>query len=174
MFYALVLVIYGVQFYFGKTHNEKVARAWVALNMPIFTTQFASIGIMNPSEESKKPSEEPSMVNAEESNVRGALIEQHSYSMFKFYATGRMNCNYCLVTLDLKRRQDMLTMLTFNLLWPEQDKVSYEIPLLFSDSFPCIFALVKKRNMKNILENDKILVKQIDITIIIERLYNSV
>lgn len=129
--------------------------SWVTYNLPLFQEQFACVGIRD---ETKKPGPEQSLPEEGESKTCGALIEQHSYNLFKFYATGRLNCQYCLVTVETKRRQDMLTMTTFNLLWPELDRVSYEIPLAFSERYPCIFAVVKRREMKNILENNKLLV----------------
>lgn len=146
-------MLYGVQFYFGKKYNETLAFLWLQKNLDYFKDQFSVIGI---DEDPKKVSVLPPVEG--ETRLRNALIEQHSYNLYKFYATGRLNCMYCLVTLETKRRQDLFTMATFNLLWPELDRISYEIPLSFSDSFPCIFAVVKRNEMKTILENDKTLV----------------
>jgi len=135
-----------------------MAFGWLTKNMKLFEEQFACIGV---GEEPKKDaaSGATESVAEGETKVRGALIEQHCYNLFKFYATGRLNCNYCLVTLEMKRRQDLFTMITFNLLWPELDRVSYEIPLSFTDSYPCIFAIIKRNELKTVLENHKILVK---------------
>ena len=138
--------------------------AWLAENIEIFKEQFASIGIEHKKEaeenktEEKKSDDKKDSVEDSESVVRGAYIEQHSYNMFKFFATGRINCDYCLVTLELKRRQDIFTMTTFNILWPEIDKITYEIPLSFNDMFPCVFSVVKRNEMKALLEDNKILV----------------
>ncbi len=158
MFFALVLLGYGVQFFVGKKRNEALALAWLGRNMDYFREQFAAIGI---DEDPKKAAPPPA---EGETRTRSALMEQHSYNLFKFYATGRMNCTYCLVSLETKRRQDMFTMATFNLLWPEIDRASYEVPLAFSDPFPCIFAVVKRSEVKVLLENDKTLVSSPGLT----------
>jgi hypothetical protein len=152
IFFGLILIFYAIQFYSGKKHNEAMSLTWLHKNMKFFEDQFACIGV---GEESANTANAPA---EGETKFRGAMIEQHSYNLFKFYATGRMNCSYCLATLEMKRRQDLFTMATFNLLWPEIDRVSYEIPLAVAEPFPCIFALVKRNEMKIILENNKILV----------------
>jgi len=59
----------------------------------------------------------------------GAIIEAESANCFKFYASGRVNCVYFLATIELKRRQDLITMAIFNLIWPEKDRISIEIPI---------------------------------------------
>jgi len=147
---AGLMIVYAVQFYMGQKYNKNFVGAWLLNNLEYFKEQFSAIGIEQNPDNKVIPSEG-------ETIVRGAYIEQHSYNLFKFYATGRVNCQYCLVSLELKHRQDLLTMASFNLIWPELDKISYEVPLAFADSFPCIFAVCRRNEMKQILENNKIL-----------------
>ena len=155
IFFVGILVLYAIQFFMGQKFNKTMVGAWLARNLDYFKEQFASIGIDSQQQDANAAKSIPA---EGETIIRGAFIEQHSYNLFKFYATGRINCSYCLVTLELKRRQDLFTMTTFNLLWPELDRISYEIPLSFSDAFPCVFVIVKRNEMKLLLENNKILV----------------
>eukprot|EP00826_Nyctotherus_ovalis_P063464 TRINITY_DN9309_c0_g3_i1.p1 TRINITY_DN9309_c0_g3~~TRINITY_DN9309_c0_g3_i1.p1 ORF type:complete len:252 (-),score=83.43 TRINITY_DN9309_c0_g3_i1:666-1421(-) len=153
--FAVVILGFIVQCYRGQKYNKTLVAAWLGQNIDFFKEQFALIGIEHPQE-----GEAPKIPTFDgETIVHGALLEQHSYNMFKFFATGRMNCEYCLVSFELKRRQDLFTMATFNILWPEIDKVVYEIPLLPADTFPCVFALVRRNEMKTLLEENKLLVR---------------
>jgi hypothetical protein len=147
--FSFVVIVFIIQSYRGQSYNKTLVAAWLNSNLKFFEDQFASIGITHPQEGETQPNAEPN---------KGALLEQHSYNMFKFFATGRVNCEYCLVTFELKRRQDMFTMVLFNILWPEKDKVIYDIPLSVADPFPCVFAIVRRNEMKAILEDNKLLV----------------
>lgn len=153
--FAVIILAFIAQCYRGQKYNKTLVAAWLGQNIDFFKEQFALIGIEHPPE-----GEAPKTPVFEgETIMRGAFLEQHSHNVFKFFATGRVNCEYCLVTFELKRRQDLFTMATFNILWPEVDKVVYEIPLLFADSFPCVFALVRRNEMKTLLEENKLLVR---------------
>lgn len=45
-------------------------------------------------------------------------LEEVSCSEFTFYASGRINCKYMLGTIDLKKRQDIITNLFLDIIWP--------------------------------------------------------
>jgi len=149
MIFSLIVVAFIVQCYRGQTYNKTLVGAWLDVNLRLFEDQFASVGISHPQEGDAQPNPEPN---------KRAFLEQHSYNTFKFFATGRVNCEYCLITFEFKRRQDMFTMIIFNILWPEMDKVIYDIPLSITDPFPCVFAIVRRNEMKAILEDNKLLV----------------
>ena len=40
-----------------------------------------------------------------------------------------------------------------NFIWPERDRVSIEIPLSLPEELKCVFAIVRKREAKKLLEN---------------------
>lgn len=152
--FGLIALIFVIQAYRGQKYNKTMVAAWLGQNIDFFKEQFAAIGIEHP-----KEGETPKQPNFEgETILQGAFLEQHSYNMFKFYATGRVNCDYCLVSFELKRRQDLFTMIAFNILWPEVDKVVYEFPLALADPFPCVFSVVRRNEMKALLEENKLLV----------------
>ncbi len=128
LFFVFILVCYALQFHLGAEYNATLALAWTGSNMECFKGQFAAVGISN-ADSKKKESE---------------LLQQRKYNVFKYFATGRANCKYCLVTLNLKRRQDLVTMAILNRFWPELDRVIYDIPLAASELFPCIFILQRR------------------------------
>jgi len=108
---VIMLLIYILNYYTGKRLNLQILTRWLFVNKPIFDQNFSHIGVS------------PLQGGSE----GGALFDEESCYTYKFYASGRVNCDYCLVTLDLKKRQDLLTMLVFNLVWIERDKVIIDV-----------------------------------------------
>jgi len=84
----------------------------------------------------------------------GAALDSESANCFKFYASGRQNCIYFLTTIELKKRQDLITMAIFNLIWPERDRISIEIPLDISYSIPVQFGVVRRKDAKTVHANN--------------------
>jgi hypothetical protein len=118
----------------AKKANAKIAGFWVQQNKSIFEHDFSHIGVTD--------------------QAGGALLDQESANMYKFHATGRVNCVYCLVTIELKRRQDLLTMLFFSIIWPEKDRISIEIPVELAAPLPVVFAVVRAKEAKTVYGNN--------------------
>lgn len=67
---------------------------------------------------------------------------------------------YALFKLELKKRQDLFSTLTMELIWPKKDQVTIEIPIAVpeyqlsdgssSNHIPCELIVCRKRDMKNI------------------------
>merc|ERR1719386_528435 len=74
---------------------------------------------------------------------------QDSYHSFKSYASGRINCNYCVTVLELAKRQDALTKCVLFSVVPFDDIVRLEIPIDTVDTVS--FCLCRKRDQKAIL-----------------------
>jgi Protein of unknown function (DUF1682) len=51
---------------------------------------------------------------------------KESHSIFKFYASGRRHCQSMLATMDLRKRQDLLTM-AYYLFSPREDVLDIEV-----------------------------------------------
>jgi hypothetical protein len=123
---AITLIILCVtQFFRGKNYNLNIINIWSAINIPYYKSQFTSI----------------------------KSIEQDSYNLFRLYSTGRSNCIYCLTMIELKRRHNLLLMITFNLIYSELDRVSYTIAL--TDYFPCTLTIVRRTGIRFALESGK-------------------
>jgi len=129
-----LLAVYCFNYFMGKRANSILARYWVQENKEIFDNEFSHVGVGGA--------------------TGGALLDQESVNMYKFYASGRVNCSYALTTLELKRRQDLMTMFIFNFIWPEKDRLNIEIPIDVKQPLPTVFAIVKKREAKAVHANN--------------------
>jgi len=128
----IILAIYVINYFLGKKLNEKYVLLWTQQNKPLFESEFAHIGVGNGPE--------------------GALIQAESANSYRFYASGRQNCESALVSLDYKKRQDLLSMFIFNLIWPERDRIRVDI--VIDNAVPFVFAVSKRREAKNISTNN--------------------
>ena len=72
-------------YFWGKNKNKLIMQSWIKYNKKYFEQQFDQIGIKT---------ENGQMIN----------YEEESSNHFKFYATGRNNCNYVLVNIETKKR----------------------------------------------------------------------
>lgn len=131
---VIILVIYVTNYFLGKKLNEKYVLLWTQQNKPFFDTEFAHVGV-GPGPE-------------------GAFVQAESANSFKFYASGRQNCESALVTLDYKKRQDLLSMFIFNLIWPERDRLRVDIVIDTPVAQPFVFAVTKRRGAKDIQSNN--------------------
>eukprot|EP00742_Colponemidia_sp_Colp-10_P006061 GILJ01006486.1.p1 GENE.GILJ01006486.1~~GILJ01006486.1.p1 ORF type:complete len:374 (+),score=79.98 GILJ01006486.1:59-1180(+) len=125
------IVVYILQFFMGKSANDNFAKAWVRLNKDLFTKNFAYLGFGEKDQE--------------------ALILREAYHCFKFYGSGRLNCDSFTATLNLKKRQDLLSVLLFDMIWPSPDTCVIDIALDAMD--PICLAVAKKKNAKNLHQN---------------------
>ena len=90
---VVILAIYVVNYFLGKKLNQKYALLWVQENKPLFDSEFAHVGVSN--------------------QTNGALIDAESAHSYKFYATGRQNCVYTLVSLEVLI--DYFVLVTFKI-----------------------------------------------------------
>lgn len=81
----LLIIIYFLNYYHGKKKNIQILSKWLVHARPIFEQNFSHIGVS------------PLQGGTE----GGALFDEESCYTFKFYASGRINCDYCIVTLDV-------------------------------------------------------------------------
>ena len=78
---VVILAIYVVNYFLGKKLNQKYALLWIQENKPLFDSEFAHVGVSN--------------------QENGALVDAESAYSYKFYASGRQNCTYALVSLEV-------------------------------------------------------------------------
>lgn len=82
---VVLLIIYFLNYYAGKKFNLRILTNWLMTSKPLFDQNFSHIGVS------------PLQGGAE----GGAFFDEESCYTYKFYASGRINCDYCLVTLDV-------------------------------------------------------------------------
>ena len=76
-----LVLIYTLNYFIGKSANKKMVQYWVQENKEIFDLDFSHVGIGAQS--------------------GGPYLDQESAHCYKFYASGRINCSYALITLEV-------------------------------------------------------------------------
>ena len=115
----------------GVKKNREIANKWLEKNIPFFEENYAHLG------------------GEKEYNPNNLTLIKDSYNDYKFFASGRVYVGWLLVDISLKRRQDLITLLAQIFLFTEKDRITYEISLLPSDDIPMIFAICKRKDVKN-------------------------
>lgn len=129
--YAIsAFVLFFMVYHWGKQKNLRIAELWLSNSIKVFESQFEKIGIAN-------------------ENRVVVQLEQESKNQWKFFATGRQNCSYCLVNIETKKRHDFVAMSMLSVYWPQSDRVSYEIPLNFENMPKICFSIMRKKLLAN-------------------------
>ncbi len=82
------------------------------------------------------------------------IIFRESQHTFKCYASGRRHVSGMLTTLELHKRQDLLSRVV-GLVMPQSDKVVIEVNMNESSMPPMVLAVVKKKSSKAFVEAHK-------------------
>lgn len=117
--------MYVLNFFVGKKVNTKVVSMWLAECVPLLKDNFHHLGF----------GEEPNL-----------SLSQITYSEFEFFASGRDHCHYMFLHLNTKRRQDVILGGLFTLIWPEKDRLIFDIPI--DVDLPLEILLCKSKNVK--------------------------
>ena len=88
-----------------------------------------------------------------EYNPNNLSLIKDSYYDYKFFASGRVYVSWMIVDINLKRRQDLISLLAELFLFSEKDRIMYEVSLSPSEDVPCVFAICKKKDVKNTKKN---------------------
>ncbi len=124
---VILLILYAFNYIYGRRKNDDIAETWYKSVETLFKEQFSQLGYYSNTQV----------------GVQGVFIKD-SDSSFKFYASGRRNCIGVLCTLELRKRQDLLSLfLACFDLSTMSDTLTIEIPLEHMD--PLVFAVIPKR-----------------------------
>lgn len=132
---AIVGVLYLLVYFLGKRRNDRLAVSWLHSVRPLFEANFSHVGV------AEKPD--------------GPLMQQEANHCYKFFASGRVNCAYALLTLEMRKRQDLLSSSLMQLVMPERDKMIAEIPIRPVESLPLVFAVCRKTAAKTFRLNSE-------------------
>ena len=91
----LVVAAYVWNFFQGRNKNRQIAQRWVQANSELFEEQFSVVSVNNCKVG----------INEEGAHEPYKLLDQESANIFKFFASGRVNCKYAMTTIELQRRQ---------------------------------------------------------------------
>ena len=125
-----LLIIYIINAVMGVKKNRKIAESWLEKNKKFFEDNYAHLG------------------GEKEYNPNIITLIKDSYNDYRFFASGRVYLSWLLVDINLKRRQDLISILSEIFLFNERDKIMYEVSLTPTEDIPCIFAICKKKDIK--------------------------
>jgi hypothetical protein len=127
--YLSFMLLYGINYYIGKASNEKLANAWAVTFQDLFSSNFSMFG-----------------------DKSEFLVTKDSASAFSVACAGRVHCYGAQVTIDLKKRHDLISWVT-NLFSPRFDTVTIEVAMEHDVMQPFVFTLLKKREEKQFVKN---------------------
>ena len=130
-----LLIIYIINAVMGVKKNRKIAESWLEKNKKFFEDNYAHLG------------------GEKEYNPNIITLIKDSYNDYRFFASGRVYLSWLLVDINLKRRQDLISILSELFLFNEKDKIMYEVSLTPTEDIPCIFAICKKKDIKTNKKN---------------------
>ncbi|KAJ4456648.1 hypothetical protein PAPYR_8039 [Paratrimastix pyriformis] len=113
----LGLAGYLAVYFWGRRQNKKIAMTWTRCVVEYLKQNFSLIGDGN------------------------LTLFEISSSEYKLYASGRKNVQSLLVTLDLVKRHDVVSLL-YNLLFPAKDRIIFEAT--FDENVQRFVALVAR------------------------------
>jgi hypothetical protein len=122
------VVLFLITCFTGKSTNDSLATKWFNNNKSFFIENYAHIGTES------------------QYNIDSPMLKE-SYNNFKFYASGRENINFTLISIDLAKRQDLVSLATSLVLPMERDRVIYELSINSSD-IPHVFCICRKKEIK--------------------------
>ncbi|GAW80635.1 hypothetical protein, conserved [Plasmodium gonderi] len=122
--FICILIVTIVNGIMGKKKNRMIALYWLRSCKDIFLENFAKLG-----------------------NDKSFLLEK-SYDRYDFYCTGRKNCNYYFVNLNLCKRQCVWRYYVFNYFINQNDTMN--IAIHFEKLDKNVLCIYKKHQKKNI------------------------
>ncbi|KAJ9470357.1 hypothetical protein DIPPA_01530 [Diplonema papillatum] len=111
-----VVAAFVLQWKRGTEENDAIAKLYAATVLPVLEDQFAYIGFGTPKA-------------ASASQHSDCVIYKDGANHFEIYATGRDLIRHCLVTLRLRRRQNLFSVLSDFVMGGEEDRVCIELVL---------------------------------------------
>ena len=99
------LIIYFLNFFTGKTKNQKMASAWFSANRTLLESNFSLVG-------------DDGAKNVEDIETQ---MQKESENQFTLWCSGRTCCEGMLVEIKLLKRQDIVSLIA-NAMKPGQNK----------------------------------------------------
>ena len=125
-----LVIIFILNIIYGVKKNRSIANKWFLKNRSFYEDNYSHLG------------------GEREYNPNNLSLIKDSYNDYKFFASGRVYVSWMIVDINLKRRQDLISVLSQIFLFGEKDRVMYEVSLSPSEDVPCIFAICKRKDIK--------------------------
>ena len=94
---SVFMVFCFVFLFYGSAKNDLIAKTWKRSISEAIAVNFAHFGF------EKEPSID---------------LLKVSYNEYQYFASGRANCYYTLMKLELQKRQCLFTTLIMDMIWP--------------------------------------------------------
>jgi len=123
------IVVYFLNFFTGKTKNQKIANMWFNSHRTLLESQFSLVG-------------DDGAKNIDE--IQEPMTKD-SENIFTFWCSGRICCEGMLVELKLLKRQDLVGVIS-NVLKPAYDQVHIRVDMSPEDMDSFIFCISSKKS----------------------------
>ena len=142
----LLASLYALNYVVGSRTNEGIVLEWANK----FALPLESTGSGPPTIYGKNFA----LVGVDTKKTDSEIVFRDSQSTFRCYASGRRYVNSMMTTLELCKRQDLLTRI-INLVMQKKDKMIIEVSMNEANIQPMVFAVVKKKLSKNFISENK-------------------
>lgn len=134
-----LFLLYVLVFMFGSYRNRSIATRWVNDVWPVLQHEFHCVGI---------PLRTTDELDAKDiaRPFKSAVLQVESYRCFRLYASGRRNCMCCLIDLDLRPRQDCLSLL-YGFFSEWKDVIFVDVPLVPATMEPFVFCILRRKDL---------------------------
>jgi len=123
------IVIYFINFFTGKSKNQKIANQVFNAHRNSLESQFSLVG-------------DDGTKNLEE--IQEPLIKE-SENLFRFWCSGRICCEGMLVELKLLKRQDIVGVIS-NIMKPSNDQIHIRVDMSPEEMDSFIFCIANKKS----------------------------
>lgn len=145
----LLLVIaslYALNYVIGSRTNEGVVLDWAnEFGLPLESTGKGPPTIYG---------KNFALVGVDTKTSASEIIFRESQSCFKCYCSGRRHVKWMMTTLELRKRQDLMSEIV-NLVLPSKDRMIVDVSMSDGAMEPLVFAVVKKKNAKAFISDHK-------------------
>ncbi|GAV03927.1 hypothetical protein RvY_14291 [Ramazzottius varieornatus] len=132
------LLLYLIWYASGKTTNSKLCDAWLASNLDILKNQFSLIGDEGTSKEIQTSE---SILDGE--GGQGLQFIKEADHVFSLWCSGRLHVEGMIVTLKLKKRQDLINSF-WRIIRPTNDQLVLRVYMEKEDMDTFVLCLGKK------------------------------
>jgi len=123
------IVVYFLNFFTGKSRNQKIANQWFNSHINLLESQFSLVG--DDGAQNIEDIQEP--------------MNKDSENVFTFWCSGRICCEGMLVELKLLKRQDLVGVIA-NAIKPAYDQLHIRVDMNNDDMENFIFAIASKKS----------------------------
>nr|CAG4641816.1 EOG090X08PA [Eurycercus lamellatus] len=120
------LVLYFVNFFVGRSKNQKIAETWYQAFEPLLKENFALVG-----DDGKLENTQPGLM-------------KESENVYLLWCSGRTACEAVLFELRLMKRQDLVAVVT-SLFRPQPDQVHVKVFMNENDMDTYVMCLANKK-----------------------------